>query len=166
MARALAAPLKITCHGRIEEHHGLGTERAVFGGTQREHIDAALPGCLGRRAAQVHQGIGKSRPVHVHGQLEFLRGCADGGYFRTGVNRAPLRGLRQGDRAGLDVMDTQVLGIGDGLDQLRGTNLAVRRGKSDELRAAGEEAGRTGFVGDDMRRFVTINGPKAGDHLR
>ena len=68
MSGALAAPLEIARHGRIEEHDRFGAERAVLGGAEREHIDAALPGRFGGRTTQVRQGIGEARAIHMHGK--------------------------------------------------------------------------------------------------
>ena len=42
-----------------------------------------------------------------------------------------------------------------GFDQLVGSDAPIRRGQPDELGAAGEELGRTAFVGIDMRVLGT-----------
>ena len=59
-----------------EHHHGLGAHRAVLGRAEREHVDAAPPGEVGRAAAERGDGIGETRAVHVHAQA-VLAGDAD-----------------------------------------------------------------------------------------
>ena len=68
MPAALAAQLELPGPGRVEQHHRLDPEAAVLGAAEAQHVDTRLPGQLRRRAAEMHQRVGETRPVHVHRQ--------------------------------------------------------------------------------------------------
>jgi hypothetical protein len=77
----VAAASAAVAHGlgqlAVEEDDGLGSERPVLGGAEGEHVDARLPGHLGRRAAERSDRVGESRTVHVHAQPGIVRDATD-----------------------------------------------------------------------------------------
>ena len=94
------------------------------------------------------------------------RHFGDGGHFADFIDRAPLGGLGQGHGARLDVVNAELFRIGHGFGQLRRLDLAVARRETDKLRAPGKKSRRAGLVGDDMRRFGTVNRAEGRHDLR
>jgi len=136
---------------RIEDHHGFGGERAAFGGAERQHIDAGLPGQLRRRRVETNQRIGKAGAVHVHGERAGMRNVGERGDFIQAIDRAGFSRLRDGERGRDHLMRSKIAVAGErGLQRGRG-DLAGRARKLGELQSAAEEFRRAAFVGRDMR---------------
>jgi hypothetical protein len=69
MAGTLAPFAEKRGAGRIEHHHRLRRHRAAFGGAERQHVDAGLPGYLRRRGVEPHQSIVKPRKSNLFFRL-------------------------------------------------------------------------------------------------
>ncbi len=160
------APLEILGERRIEEHDRLGAERTVLGGAERQHVDAGFPGRRRGRYAEMAERIRETRAVHVDRQAMFTRHRRDLVQLRQCINRTPLGRLREAHRGGLDMMDAQVVCMGDRRGQLCAGNLAVASPASPAVSPRREELGRPALVGDDVRALVAINAAVGRHQLR
>jgi hypothetical protein len=123
LAGLFAAVVEVFGQLVVEEQDRFAHRHAVFGAAEAQHVDAGLPGQVGRRAAEERAGVGEARAVHVQVQAQFLAGGADGADFFRGVDAADFGGLGQGHDAGFGVVDVLAL-EGDFADRFRG-QLAV-----------------------------------------
>ena len=72
LPRPLATELEVRDAGRIEKHHGLRVHAAILDHAKRQHVDARLPGEVGRVHFLGHQRVGEACAVHVHGHVVFV----------------------------------------------------------------------------------------------
>ncbi len=105
VAGALATQFEVVHPLRIEKHHGLGSQRAVLGGTEGQHIDAGAPGHICRFAAQEVDGIGEARAVHVQAQAVTTGHGAQCGNGLGPIAGPQFRRLGERDRGGLHGVD-------------------------------------------------------------
>jgi len=166
MSRLLAAALEPFRECAIEKDHRFRAQRAVLRGAERENVNAALPGCLRRRAAEARQRIREPRAVHVHVEPVPSRRRRECRKFLETVNRAELRGLRDTHRGGPHVMHTHLLGECHRGGQGLGPDLPRGRGQSEQLRPSREEFRRAAFVRDDVCAGVAINASVGRRNLR
>ena len=101
MRAAFAAQLEFPRLLRVEENHGFDTHAAVLGAAKAHHIDARFPRHLSRGAAQCHQRIGKTRAVHMDGQVVFLGHRGQRPQLFKAVHPAAFRHLRDRHRSAL-----------------------------------------------------------------
>ncbi|MNP09124.1 hypothetical protein D3C76_1012160 [compost metagenome] len=144
----LAAVVEVFGQLAVEEQDRLTHRHAVLGAAKAQHIDAGLPGQLGRAATQERASIGKARAVHVQVQAQFLAGGADRLELVGAIDGAYLGGLGDGDHPRLGVVNVLALER-HFADRLR-RQLAVDAGCGQQLGAVGEELRRAAFVGFDV----------------
>lgn len=65
---ACPAIVEVLCQSLVEEDDGFADRHAVLGAAEAEHVDACLPGEIGRRAAEHRAGMGEASAIHM--QLE------------------------------------------------------------------------------------------------
>ena len=150
---ALATELEVRHPGRIEEHHGFGIHAAILDDAERQHIDARLPGQLGRGHVLRDQRIRESRAVHMQGHAALMGDVGQRADFRRCVHRAAFRGLRDGQHARLHAVHMR-LEPRQSREQILRQDLRARTTNEREFRAAGEKLRRTTFVTLDVRLGV------------
>lgn len=133
----------------VEGDDGVGGHRTVLGGTEGQHVDAGLPGHLGRGGAEVDKGIGEARAVHVDAQTGVVGDGGQAADLLQGVDAAALGGLADAHRGRLHAV--YVTGPATRRRGQRvGVDLAVVTRDGDEFGAAGEELRCAAFVVVDM----------------
>ena len=139
----------------LEENDRLGSKTTVFGAAKRQHIDACLPGHLGRRHPQRYQGIGKAGTVHVHAEIVTVRHRSNRLDFLNRINRARLAGLGNTDTRRLGMMHVSC--PIDGLfERLRGDASVCPR-HINEFCPTRKQLGSAALVGIDVRQLVAEN---------
>ena len=142
----------------LEKNDRLGSKTTVFGASKRQHINACLPGHLGRRHSKRHEGIGKTGAVHVHAEIVAVRHRSNRLNFFDRINRARLAGLGNTDTCWLGMMHVSC--PIDGLfERLRG-DAPVRARHIDELGPARKQLRSAALIGIDVRQLVTEDLPK------
>ncbi len=157
MAGTLAPQLEILDGCPVEEHHCLGTERAVLRRPERQHVDTRAPGHIGRVTAQERDGVREPRAVHVDLQSPLVRDGAQRGELGGTIRRAKLSRLSYRHRGGLHAVQRNRMRGENGFER-SGRELAVRAGDQHELRSAGEESRRTALIACDVRLLVGVDG--------
>ncbi|MCY1420814.1 hypothetical protein D9M71_364490 [compost metagenome] len=149
LAGLLAAVVEAFRQLAVEEQDRLAHRHAVLGAAEAQHLDAGLPGQLGRRRAEEGAGVGEARAVHVQVQPEFATGLADRAQLIRAVDGADLGGLGDGDHPRLGIVDVLAL-EGDLADRLRGQLALLVGTRQQQLGAVGEEFRRAALVGLDV----------------
>ena len=142
----------------VEHDYRLGPHRAVLRGAERKDVHARAPRHLGSAASQRHQGVGKSRTVHMEADTGIARAGADGGDLLEGIHRAVFARLCYRHGVRLRTVGDATPGLAQRRRQCRRFELAMGAGKRDELRPAGERFRRAAFGGVDVRFLVAIDG--------
>ncbi|MPL71156.1 hypothetical protein SDC9_16927 [bioreactor metagenome] len=159
MPRPLAPQLEVARARGVEQDHRLDAHAAVLRAAKAQHIDARLPGHLGRARPGRDQGIGKARPVHVHRQAEIARDGRERRHLGHRIDGARLGRIGDRDHAALQVVDAAAAGMGDGAAQRSRVHLRMRPVDQRQLAAADEEFGRAALV------FLDMGGAVAEDRL-
>ena len=140
----------------IEEHHGLGGQRAVLGGAERQHVHARLPAQRGRRCSPGCSSALANRAPSMCSFRPWRRQAADrAAISRRRVHRAPFGGLGNANRFRQHEMYAAIDGAGHDRVDLRRPDLAVRARQRHQLGAAHVEFGRAAFVRRDVGFLVT-----------
>ena len=106
---------------------------------EREHVDAGPPGRLGRRAAEVGDGVGDARAVHVQAQAVRAGNVRQGRDLGRPIDGAAFGRLGDADRGRLGMVHAAGRGFGQRCRQHLGRELAARTRQPDQLGAAGVE---------------------------
>jgi hypothetical protein len=76
------------------KNHGLGAQRAVLRGAERQHIDARAPRRIGRRATEKIERVREARTIHMELEIVLMRDARDGGNLVETVASAGFGRLR------------------------------------------------------------------------
>ena len=138
---------------RIEDHDRLGRQAAVLGRAEGQDVDAAFPRHLGRRAAQGDEGVGETRPVHVHLEAVPVRDLRQRRDLRRSVDEPGFRRLRDREPARRHLLDASRQAREERLERRR-RDLGADARQPGHLGAMHVELGRAALVVDDVRLDV------------
>ena len=156
MSAPLAPQFELPGFGRIENHHRLDAQAAVLGAAERQDVDPGPPRHVCRGAAGCHDGVGKSRTIHMDGQRKLARDACQGRDFGRAVGCARLGQVGQRHHAALRRVDIALGGVANRRSKRIGCHLAVTAGNKLKLAAADVKFGRAAFVGFGMGIGVAI----------
>ena len=130
----------------LEHHDRLGAHGAVLGRAEREHVDPAPPGHIGRAALERRDRVGKARAVHVHPQAVFPGDPDQRVQLIQPVHRAALGRLGEVERRRLHAPAMPDAGALQRGAQGVGVQPAVLGGKRHDFGAAGIELAGPAFA--------------------
>ena len=148
---------------RIEKHDGLAVHHSILGSTERHDVDTGIDRERPQRFARSSErggGVGDSGPIQVDPHTQLVSGVAQRRDLRGGVEGSPFRALRDGENAGLHVVnDAEIVSQGQHL--LRRQLSFVRR-HVDEF-GSEQSFGCSGFVHVDVSAIGAHHRPGGGE---
>ena len=104
LSTALVAERQLGGEAGVKADDRIRRQCAVLGCTEREHVDAELPGHLGRAHIEGHESVSETSTIHVDAQASLSRNVRQDAQLVDRVYAARLGDLSDAEHGGLNAV--------------------------------------------------------------